>query len=184
MINKSWIWSFFKFWNSFFVLSNSLQEKVYVNPGCLKCILGMNLSPANKNLLIILFIIIYFNKSCVFKLSSLSIIIVNIPINRTGFWNFKYNFINNGLSNGTLLIIPNNRFACYTSINLDFLLSNTVHFDESVIFPFFVFATLGFLPTSNKIILFYQYVKLLINYSVSNFSKPQLIKIHFNVCHR
>ena len=28
-----------------------------MNPGCLKCISGMNLSPDNKNLLIMLFII-------------------------------------------------------------------------------------------------------------------------------
>ena len=31
-------------------------EEFYVNPGCLKCISGTNLSPANKNLLIVSFI--------------------------------------------------------------------------------------------------------------------------------
>ena len=38
------------------------SHALYVNRGCLKCILGMNLPPANKNLFIILFILYPQNK--------------------------------------------------------------------------------------------------------------------------
>ena len=40
-------------------------QALYVNPGCLKCISGINLSPANKNLFIISFTLYFENKrSC------------------------------------------------------------------------------------------------------------------------
>ena len=47
---------------NFFILSLFLvngPEILYANPGCLKCISGMTLSPANKSLFIIAFIL-YF----------------------------------------------------------------------------------------------------------------------------
>ena len=55
-INIFWISSLFKSFYSFFILVNGPQA-LYVNPGCLKCISGVNLSLANKNLFTISFIL-------------------------------------------------------------------------------------------------------------------------------
>ena len=41
--------------------------------------------------------------------------------------------------------LPNNRFRCCSLINLEFLLPQTSQFNESIIFPFFVFSRLRFL---------------------------------------
>ena len=38
-----------------------VHKRLYVNPGCFKCISGINLSPANKNLFTILFILYFQN---------------------------------------------------------------------------------------------------------------------------
>ena len=37
--------------------------------------------------------------------------------------------------------LPNNRFACYSSMNLDFLLPHTAHFDDEGGLPVLVFNT-------------------------------------------
>ena len=50
-----------KFFNSFFVSVNGPQT-LQVKPGCFKCISGINLSPANKNLFTISFIFVHLNK--------------------------------------------------------------------------------------------------------------------------
>ena len=39
----------------------------------------------------------------------------------------------------------NNQLASCSLINLDFLLPQTAQFDESIILPFFIFLTFGFL---------------------------------------
>ena len=79
----------------------------------------MILSPANKNILIILFIIYLRND-----------LLVNMGIWLTG------------------VFIPrllNNPLASFSLINLDFSKTlKTTHCDESIILPFFVFSTLRF----------------------------------------
>ena len=54
MINISWVSCFFKFFIRSLFLVNGPQA-LYVNPGYLKCISGINLSPANKNVFTISF---------------------------------------------------------------------------------------------------------------------------------
>ena len=55
--------------------------------------------------------------------------------------------------NGILLegVFSNNPLASFSFVNLELLLSQTAHFNKSIGFPFFVFATLGFLLS----VLFY-----------------------------
>ena len=71
--------------------------------------------------------------------------------------------INNGPSIRILLIVTNSPFASYSLINLDFLLSQTAYFDKSIVLPFLVFTTFGFLlslffvcTSHNTITLFYE----------------------------
>ena len=56
LINISWISCFFKTLYSFFVFLKDPQA-LYLNPSCLKCISVINLYPANKKLLTVLFIL-------------------------------------------------------------------------------------------------------------------------------
>ena len=55
----------------------------------------------------------------------------------------------------------NNPLAFCSLINLDFLLSHTVHFDKSIILPLFVFTTFGFL-LSVFFLHFKQYEKIVL----------------------
>ena len=91
-----------------------------INSVCLKCISGINLPPANKTFI--------FN--FIFVLYSQNKIRPNM-----GIW-VKVVFISKLL---------NNQLASCSSINLEFLQSHTASFDESIIYLFFVFLTLGFL---------------------------------------
>ena len=50
------IYNFPNFFNVFFVFVN-VPHGLYVNMGCLECISGMDLSPTNKKLFILLFIL-------------------------------------------------------------------------------------------------------------------------------
>ena len=101
----------------------------YINPGYLKCISGINLSPAYKNLFTIS-LVLYLVLTCFILLTQ----------KRT----YRTNF--------TILLkdvfIPklfNNPLVFCSFINFEFLLSHTAHFDKSIILPFFVFATFEFL---------------------------------------
>ena len=55
-----------------------------------------------------------------------------------------YNYINKEPINEILLIAAIKPFASHSSINLNFLLWRTAHFDRSIIHPLFVFITFGF----------------------------------------
>ena len=86
--------------------------------GCLKCISGINLSPTNKNVITISFIII-----CIQNKISPS----------TGI-----------LLNGVLMPkLLNNPFASCFLINLDFLLPHITHFDIMTSLPLLVLETCG-----------------------------------------
>ena len=78
----------------------------------------MVLSPANKNLFTILFILYLQNKI----------------------------FPNNGILLNEVLIakLLNNPLASSVLINLNFLLSHNAHFDKSISFTLFVFSVSGF----------------------------------------
>ena len=73
-------------------------QALYVNPGCLKCISCLNLSPANKNL-------------CAISFSFISCINLLIPLNQKR--NFKTNS-NTGILLRCLFIpkLRNNPLAC------------------------------------------------------------------------
>ena len=59
---------------------------------------------------------------------------------------FLYYYIDIGPSIRILpVVLPNKNFAFSLLIKLDFLLLQTTHFDKSIILPFFVFTTFGFL---------------------------------------
>ena len=109
---------FLKFLYSFFVFC---KWCTYVNMGCLKCISGINLSPANKNL---------------FTISSILYVVLTWLI-----WNKR------GPTKWILLtgvFVPKplkNRLASCSLINLGFLLTHSAHFDKGIILPFFVFTT-------------------------------------------
>ena len=131
---------FFKFLYSFFVFVNGPQA-LYVNPGCLKFIWGINVSLGNKNLLTISFIL-YLVLTCLI-----------LPKQRgpaEGIW-LKGFFIPKVL---------NNQLASCCLINLDFLLPHTT---EALFFRFLSlqlldFYFLYFFYNSNNIMitLFYQ----------------------------
>ena len=84
--------------------------------GCLKCILCMNLSSANKKLFTISFDL-YLEKI--------------VPNNGSFF-------------KGKLSPNNNNPLASSSLRNLGFLLPHTVHFDKSIGVPVLAFTTLGF----------------------------------------
>ena len=101
-----------------------------VNLGSFKCIPGINLSPANKNLLTISFIFI--------------IALSGTAFNRISF-KTRYHPIME-----SYLILPQdlNYFVTIGScflINLDFLLPHIAHFSNIIILPLLVFETLGFI---------------------------------------
>ena len=124
------------------VFVNSLQG-LQVNPGlsstvgCLKCILGINLSPTNKNLLFHLF---YTFKN-------------KIPTN-----------IDVLLLSALQPKLLNNWLASSYLINLDFLLLQTTHAHKSIILPLLVLETLGFI-FSLSFLHFKQYHNIVIIYS-------------------
>ena len=60
MIVRSWIFCFLNFFYSLFLVNGS--QTLDENPGCLKCISGINLSSADKNLFTIAFILYFQNK--------------------------------------------------------------------------------------------------------------------------
>ena len=107
---------FFKFLDSFFVYSKWSASTINKS-GCFKCISGINLSPANKNLLTISFIFIH----CVQNKISPSI-----------------GTLLNGVSIPNLLKNP---FASRRLINLDFLLPHIAHFDNIMTLPLQVLET-------------------------------------------
>ena len=102
----------------------------------------MNLLPTSKNLLTILFIIIFNQRNCIRNRIS-----PNIGI----------------LPNGVLIpSLLNNPFASYFLINLDFLLLHIAHFDNIISLPLLVLETYGlmfFVYFSN----FKQYDSIFIN---------------------
>ena len=104
-------------------------QALYVNPSCLKCISGINLFPANKNVLSIS-IILYLVLSC-----------------------FTNNLNKRGRTKGLSLEgcffskVLNNPLASCCLIIFYFLPSHNVHFDKTIILPFFVVETFGFLLT-------------------------------------
>ena len=116
-----------------------------MHPGCLKCISGMNLSPANKNFFTISFNL-YLVLTCWY------------PYNKTG------------PCKGILLkVIPkllNNPQASRSLINLYFLLLQTAQFDITIILPIFFLQILGFYcllflyTLNNKRTLFYKLIKI------------------------
>ena len=118
-ISISWISYLFIFFIFYLFLVNG-PIALYVNPGCFKCIPGINLSLANKDLFTIVFIVYFENK--VFIIGKSLRIGPSIPIK-----------------------LINNHLACCSLINFDFLLLQTTHFDKNIIFPFLVFTTFGFL---------------------------------------
>ena len=134
---------------SFSLFFMNIPQALYVNPsylsfGCLSspCILGMNLSPANKNLFIILFILYSQNK-----------IESNI-----GIW----------LKDVFILVPLNNPLASCSLINFYFLLPQTAQFDRSN-FRFFSWQPLGFAccffyTSNNKITLLMSILKVLIDW--------------------
>ena len=94
-------------------------QALYVNPSCLKCISGINLFPANKNVLSIS-IILYLVLSC-----------------------FTNNLNKRGRTKGLSLEgcffskVLNNPLASCCLIIFYFLPSHNVHFDKTFILPFF-----------------------------------------------
>ena len=90
-----------------------------VNPGYFKFISGINLSLANKFFLTISFIL--YNQN---KISVNNITLVN------------------GVLITKLLNIP---FSSLFLINLDFLPSNSIHFDNNSVLPLLFYKTLGFM---------------------------------------
>ena len=98
-------------------------QTLYVNPSCLKCISGTNLSPANKNLFTITFTLQFFKK--IFAIAK------SLRISTFNHY-FPANLFNNSLASCSL-------------INIDFLLSFIAGFDKSIVLPFLVFTTFGFL---------------------------------------
>ena len=53
---------FFEYFCSFFVFVKGQHKVLYVNSGCFRCISGINLSPANKTLLFVVFIVFIFSE--------------------------------------------------------------------------------------------------------------------------
>ena len=89
-----------------------------------KCISGRNLSPANKNLLTILFIYTFNEVALQNKISP------NIGT----------------LFNGVLIPkLLNRPFAFWFLINLDFLLPHIAHFDNIIALPLLVFEIFEFM---------------------------------------
>ena len=103
-------------------------QALFVNPGCFKCIAGTNLSPANKSLFTIAFILYFWNK----------VLIIGKSL-RIGTF-VPVNLLNTPLDSCSL-------------INFDFLLSHPAHYDKKCyssvfslynfwVFTFCIFATL------------------------------------------
>lgn len=59
LIDINWVSYILEFLYSFFMLSS---QELYLNPGCLECIPGMNLSPTNKNVIHTAFILYIYKK--------------------------------------------------------------------------------------------------------------------------
>ena len=97
--------------------------------GCLKCILGMNLSCANKSLFTI----------------SFDLYLEKIAPNNGALFKGEISPNNNNSNNNNNNNNDNNPLASCSLRNLGFLLPHTVHFDKSIGVPVFVFTTLGFL---------------------------------------
>ena len=98
----------------FLVLVNDPEARS-VNPGCLKCILSINVSPINKNLLTIS--IMFYLQS---KMSPNNGILLKCIFN---------------------LKLLNNPLCFCILINLDLLPLHCVYFYKTIIFPLFVFVT-------------------------------------------
>ena len=105
ILNLPFLWFFFI--RSLFFLNG--PQALYANLGCLKCISGINLSPTNKKLQTISFIL-YLLLTCW------------IPLNRRR--------PNKGILFNNVFIpkLLNNPLASYSLTNFDFLLSHTLHF--------------------------------------------------------
>ena len=125
LIKISRIFCFFKHFILSLHFANGLKA-LFVNPGYLKCISGINLSPANKNMFTISFIL-YLLLTCLIlskQKGAFSLILLK------GFFIPK---------------LLNNPLASCCLISFHFLLSHFAHFDKSIILPLFVLATSGFL---------------------------------------
>ena len=95
------------------------QKELYVIPGCFKCISGINLSPANKCLFTIAFILFFYKKPFI-KGKSLEIDVFT-----------------------TVKLL--NTLASCSLRNFNFLQLQTKHFNKSIILLFIFFTTSGFL---------------------------------------
>ena len=117
MINISWFSCLLKllYW----------PRALIVNPGCLKCISGKNLSPANKNLLSIS-LILYLGLTYLLLLRQKTLLLLL-----------------RGATKGILLKgvfiskLLNNLLVSCCLRNFDFLLLHTTQIDNSIIPPFF-----------------------------------------------
>ena len=132
-VNIACISCFFKFLNSFFVFSKwNGPQALYINPGCFKCISGINLSPANKNLLSISLIFI-----CCLQIVCFRHVRIQVSIHIQ--WNCIQNKIspNIGTLLNSVLILKllSSPFASWFLINLDFLLPHIAHFDHIIALP-------------------------------------------------
>ena len=96
------------------------SQALYLNHGWLKYISGMSFSPANKNLVIMLFIFIHLSPN---KISPSNVILLKEVLLPNWF---------------------NNLEASCLLMKLDFLLPHTAHLNNSMIFQFLIFETLGF----------------------------------------
>ena len=94
----------------------NVAQALYVNTGYFKCISGINLSPANKSLFTIAFILYFQNK--VFIMGKSLRISTFIPVK-----------------------LLNNPVTSFYLKNFDFLLFHAEHFEKSIILPFLVFTT-------------------------------------------
>ena len=109
-VNKICISCLRKIFNSFFVFCEWITSTIS-KTRCFKCISGINLSPANKNLSTISFILYTQNKT----------------------------FIKGILLNGVLIPkLLNNPFVSCSFTNLDFLIPQSTHFDCIINLLFFV----------------------------------------------
>ena len=117
LINVSWISYFLIFLYSLFVFVNGPQAW-YVNPDCLKCISGKSLSPANKKLFTISFILYYWHKRGPTKAISLKAVF--IPK------------------------LPNNPLASSSLINFDLLFHSRCILIKVLFFRFLYLQILGF----------------------------------------
>ena len=115
---------FFNFLYSLYLFFVNDRQALYENPSCLKCILGISLSPAYKKFFTISFI--------------LYILLLYLE-NKTG---PTKEILLKGVFIPKLLNIP---LAFYSLINFDFLLSHTAHSDKTIIFPFYLLALFVFL---------------------------------------